>query len=194
MHLSYPHVSHLWIYWFEEMIRDEIQWQNLLKFTHIEKVELTYWCASEELTNILSAPHLQKVTFVGDYFNVKDLQMLKSSVIEKKVLRKLKSLIIQMKINSWSRLTDVEHFKELMELIKCAAGSLPQLTHLKFYLNYRPSEYSIVARSLRDGKTDTGELPDVSAFFRNMQNDDIAEDSFSWYVDEELISILDDFR
>ncbi|XP_065334609.1 uncharacterized protein LOC135935905 isoform X2 [Cloeon dipterum] len=195
MHLEFPHVSHLWIFWFEEGNCDEIQWQNLLKFTHIEslemscfplpamncfldtygpnllalsiiqeykdessltfqriftacpkleklklrttiiypepitffshleEVELSYWCASEELTNILSAPHLQKVTLYGDYFSVKDIKMLKSSVIEKKVLRKLKTLIIQMGIPSWGRLTDVEHFKEIMELIKCAAVS-----------------------------------------------------------------------
>ncbi|CAB3366749.1 Hypothetical predicted protein [Cloeon dipterum] len=113
VHLTHSLVSHLWVFWYEEWVRDESQWQPLLKFSNIESlstargVQMTFkeifsacprleklelatiindpepitffarlmeieiyfkssYESKYELSNILSAPDLKKVTLFGN--------------------------------------------------------------------------------------------------------------------------------
>ncbi|CAB3369666.1 Hypothetical predicted protein [Cloeon dipterum] len=145
------------------------------------------------LSHILSAPGLTKVTLVGN-FEGNSIKKLTSLISKKKILLQLESLTIEMRINNSDRLNIMEErVKETMKLTKCATANLQKLSHVKFYLNFRRTEYSVLARSLRDGKISNESMPDITIFYSDLNNNDDNKDRISWFVDEELISILDNY-
>ncbi|XP_065340424.1 uncharacterized protein LOC135939785 [Cloeon dipterum] len=160
-------------------------------YARLKEVELNFSFpdgSSDEMVNILSAPDLEKVILSDPC--LEDLIKLTSKVAEKDFLQKLKTLVIDLEVESFALFVNVDLFNGIVEFIKCAAACLSNLTTLKFYLNDRRSEYSTLAKSLRNGRTTNEEFPDVTAFFSGAN---INNESISWFVDEKLISILDSY-
>ncbi|XP_065335639.1 uncharacterized protein LOC135936669 [Cloeon dipterum] len=160
-------------------------------YARLKEVELNFTFPNgsrNEMVNILCAPDLEKVILSDPC--LEDLQKLTSKVAKKEILQKLKTLVIDLDVDSLALIVSVEQFNGIVEFIKCAAACLSNLTCLKFYLNKRRSEYSSLAKSLRNGRTTNEEYPDVTAFFFGAN---INNESTSWFVDEELINILDGY-
>ncbi|XP_065351562.1 uncharacterized protein LOC135946972 [Cloeon dipterum] len=160
-------------------------------YARLKEVELNFAFldgSRDETVNILSAPDLEKVILSNPC--LEDLIKLTSKVTKKEILQKVKTLVIELEIISFALFTNVDQFKGIVEFIKCAAACLSNLTNLKFYLNERRSEYSTLAKSLRNERTTNEEYPDVTAFFFGAN---INNESTSWFVDEKLINILDSY-
>ncbi|XP_065342189.1 uncharacterized protein LOC135940960 [Cloeon dipterum] len=160
-------------------------------YARLKEVELNFSFpdgSRDEMVNILSAPDFEKVILSDPC--LEDLIKLTSKVAEKEILQKLKTLVIDLDVESFALFVDVDQFNGIVEFIKCAAACLSNLTTLKFYLNDRRSEYSTLAKSLRNGRTTNEEFPEVTAFFSGAN---INNESISWFVDEKLISILDSY-
>ncbi|CAB3378729.1 Hypothetical predicted protein [Cloeon dipterum] len=140
-----------------------------------------------EVVKVLSAPDLEKVILVNPC--LEDLRKLTSKIADKEILQKLKTLVMELKVNSFA-LVNVDQFNGIVDFIKCAAACLSNLTCLKFYLNNRRSEYAKLAKSLRNRRTTNVEHPDVTIFFYGAHLND---EPTGWFVDEELINLLDGY-
>ncbi|CAB3380312.1 Hypothetical predicted protein [Cloeon dipterum] len=135
-------------------------------YARLKEVELNFAFpdgSRDEMVNILSAPDLEKVILSNPC--LEDLIKLTSKVAKKEILQKVKTLVIDLEVDSFALFANVDQFKGIVEFIKCAAACLNNLTNLKFYLNERRSEYSTLAKSLRNERTINEEYPDVTAFF-----------------------------
>ncbi|CAB3375032.1 Hypothetical predicted protein [Cloeon dipterum] len=77
------------------------------------------------LSNILSAPKLEKVVLEGARFNKEDLIGLNSLIQEKKILSQLHTFHFYLNTNA------NENFEDLTNLLKSACAYLPKLSELK---------------------------------------------------------------
>ncbi|CAB3385384.1 Hypothetical predicted protein [Cloeon dipterum] len=138
-------------------------------YARLKEVELNFSFRSpdgsrDEVVNILSAPDLEKVILSDPCFE--DLVKLTSKVAEKEILQKLKTLVIELDVDSLALIVNLDQFNGIVEFIKCAAACLINLTNLKFYLNdRRRADY--LHKSL--GGNATTEINPLSSFFRREQ-------------------------
>ncbi|CAB3379244.1 Hypothetical predicted protein [Cloeon dipterum] len=93
--------------------------------------------SKDEKVNILCGPDLEKVILSDPC--LEDLQKLTSKIANKEILQKLKTLVIDLDVDSFTLYVNVDQFNAIVEFIKCAAACLSNLTCLKFYLNDRRS-------------------------------------------------------
>ncbi|CAB3386812.1 Hypothetical predicted protein [Cloeon dipterum] len=134
------------------------------------------------LSKILQSPRLEKVKLIGSTKDSKDLYAAISKVDSGLILGQLKTLIIDMNCFNMASLNQI-FFKYYIELIKVAKVFLKKLNSVKFSLNCF-EDYATVARSLARGRVNEG------TFFVNY---DFSNELFvDWFVDEELICILDE--
>ncbi|CAB3376054.1 Hypothetical predicted protein [Cloeon dipterum] len=142
-----------------------------------------------KLSEILQAPFLEKITLFGDCLDFEDLKKTTGLIADKKILTGLRNLHVINYSQSFRDL-DVEYFQEISAFIKCAVASIPGLNDVKFDVNGLFSGYSVLARSMRDGKTQNSDVPGITQFFAGQIIDG---ELLNLYVDEELIQVLDKF-
>ncbi|CAB3376931.1 Hypothetical predicted protein [Cloeon dipterum] len=92
------------------------------------------------LSNILSAPNLEKISLLtqGDFdFDLSDLKKVSTLICQGKILRRLTNFKFQLLYCIPLKKTNVEYFKALSELLKNASAFLPNLLDLdgNFYFN-----------------------------------------------------------
>ncbi|XP_065336653.1 uncharacterized protein LOC135937431 [Cloeon dipterum] len=164
----------------------------LTTFSHLRELGLEFFRKFNnriKLSEILRAPLLEKITFEGSCLDFEDLQKTTALIADKTILRGLKTLHVSDNWRSFSGLK-AEYFQEISKFIKCAVTSIPGLKDVKFDVNNLCSGYSVLARSIRDGKTQNNDVPGVTQFFAGQTIDD---ELLNLYVDEELIQMLDKF-
>ncbi|CAB3376029.1 Hypothetical predicted protein [Cloeon dipterum] len=88
---------------------------------------------------------------------------------------------------------DFDFVREMTRLIKRAVASLPELAKIMYDLDVHNCGYSLLAKSLRDGRLTNEEIPDITEFFEGVQLQNIPENDTEQFVDDELISILDKY-
>ncbi|XP_065335115.1 uncharacterized protein LOC135936284 [Cloeon dipterum] len=164
----------------------------LTSFSQLKEIGLEFFQSFNnriKLSEILQAPLLEKITFFGYCLDLEELKKTTALVADKKILRGLKTLHVRYILRSFRDL-DVEYFQAISSFIKCAVASIPGLKDVKFDVNGLCSGYSVLARSIRDGKTQNNDVPGVTEFFAGQTIDD---ELLNLYVDEELIQMLDKF-
>ncbi|CAB3374757.1 Hypothetical predicted protein [Cloeon dipterum] len=164
------------------------------RFTQLKELELNLYFFSMQpsefpLAVILEAPNLEKL-MLGEGSEFMDIGSVTALITEKKILQRLKSLIIYSNVPFFS-IVDLHFVRDMIRFIKCAVDSLPALTKVIFDLDTYHCGYSLLAKSLREGRLTNEEIPGITQFFQDVQLQNIPENDINQFYDEELTRILD---
>jgi len=142
----------------------------------------------------LQAPNLEELTLFArlDMPDNLLIRHLDSLMNRKKILQRLKTLRIVCNVRFFHEI-DFHFFREMTYFIKSAVAYLPALAKIKYDLDSLNCGYSLLARSLRDGRLTNEEMPKITRFFQGVQLQNIPGNIIKQFVNEELISILDKY-
>ncbi|CAB3382132.1 Hypothetical predicted protein [Cloeon dipterum] len=161
------------------------------EINHLTELELLVTHISKDRSDLLSfilrPPTLERVKLIGQTENVEDVENVTCSIQgTKRILRKLKSLVIDMDCASIGQVKK-DTFESYAELIDCVDECLKDdnLENVQFFMNSL-DEYSTLIRC----HTGTSGGPKIRSelFFSGAKRNQL-----NWFVDTDLISILNRF-